>query len=220
MYYNSSVCFLILQHNSISIKQKLLLLCKSLFLVVSLSAQVKNPFTSIKPQLEKVIKAYPVQFASIKGTQSQGEPNTIEYTSTIEIKGASESKVIGYPSKTKIHWLWETKLFVTEDMELLKKQYKAYYNDIAGKSLMSKGTINSLYATTAYNAPSEELRLWTNQFRMNDATGEFSKLVVDLVAEYDKFEWIIYLRVYDKEKDEEMKPIKDKNDPLRYGTKK
>ena len=201
-------------------KQKLLLLSKSLFLIVSLSAQVKNPFTSIKPQLEKVINAYPSQFASIKGIQSQGEPNTIQYTSTVEIKDALESKVIGYPSKTKIHWLWEAKLFVTEDMELLKKQYKAYYNDITGKSLMSKGSGNSLYATTAYNAPTEELRLWTNQFRINDATGEFSKLVIDLVAEYDKFEWVIYLRVYDKEKDEEIKPTKDTNDPLRYGTQR
>ncbi len=201
-------------------KQKLLLLFKSLFLVVSLSAQVKNSFTSIKPQLEKVINAYPVQFASIKGSQTQGDPNTIQYISTIEIKESLETKVIGYPSKTKIHWLWEAKLFVTEDMDLLKKQYKAYYNDIAGKSLMSKGNSNSLYATTAYNAPTEELRLWTNQFRINDATGEFSKLVVDLVAEYDKFEWVIYLRVYDKEKDEEMKPTKDRNDPLRYGAKR
>ncbi len=193
-------------------KQNLLLLCKSLLLVVSLSAQVKNPFTSIKPQLEKVINAYPSQFASIKGTQSQGEPNTMQYTSTIEIKGALETKVIGYPSKKNIHWLWEAKLFVTEDMELLKKQYKAYYNDIAGKSLMSKGSINSLYATTSYQAPTEELRLWTNQFRINDATKELSKMVIDLVAEYDKFEWVIYLRVYDKEKDEEMKPTKDTND--------
>lgn len=201
-------------------KQKLLLLCKSLLLVVSLSAQVKNPFTSIKPPLEKVINAYPNQFASIKGTQSQGDPNTIQYTSTIEIKGSLETKVIGYPSKTKIHWLWEAKLFVTEDMDLLKKQYKAYYNDIAGKSLMSKGNINSLHATAAYNAPTEELRLWNNQFRMNDNTGEFSNLVIDLVAEYDKFEWVIYLRIYDKEKDEEMKPTKDTKDPLRYTTQK
>lgn len=201
-------------------KQKLLLLCKCIFLAALLSAQVKNPLTSIRPQLEKVIGAYPGEFSSIKGEQSQGEPNTIEYASTIEIKGSVESKVIGYPSKTKIHWLWEAKLLVTEDIELLKKQYKAYYNDIAGKSLLSKGNINSLHATTAYNAPTEELRLWTNQFRINDVTGEYSKLVVELVAEYDKFEWIVYLRVYEKENDEEMKPTKETNDRYRFGNEK
>ncbi len=196
--------------------RKLLLLSAGFLFAVSLSAQIKNPFTSIRPQLEKVINDYPNQFSSIKGTQDQGNPNTIQYTSTVEMKGAVESKVIGYPFKSKIHWLWETKLFVTEDMAELKKQYKAYYNDIAGKSFMSKGHNNNINATEPYNAPSEELRLWTNQFRMNDVTGEFSSLVIDLVAEYDKFEWVIYLRVYDKEKDEDMKPSKDKNDPWRY----
>jgi len=51
---------------------------------------------------------------------------------------------------------------------------------------------------------------------MNDATGEFSNLVIDLVAEYANFEWIVYLRIYDKEKDEDMKPTKDKNGKYRY----
>ncbi len=51
---------------------------------------------------------------------------------------------------------------------------------------------------------------------MNDATGEFSNMVIDLVAEYIGFEWNVFLRVYDKEKDEDMKPTKDKNEKFRY----
>ncbi|MBK8087865.1 MAG: hypothetical protein IPK31_07910 [Chitinophagaceae bacterium] len=196
--------------------RNLLLLTACLFSVIILSAQIKSPFTSIRPQLEKVINDYPNQFSSIKGTRNQGDPNTIQYASTVEMKGAVETKVIGYPTKTKINWLWEAKLFVTDDMAELKKQYKSYYNDIAGKSFMSKGANNSINATGPYNAPSEELRLWTNQFRMNDVTGEFGNLVIDLVAEYANFEWIVYVRIYDKEKDEDMKPTKDKNDKYRY----
>lgn len=197
-------------------KPKLLLLPAGLFLAVLVSAQLRNPLTSIRPQLEKVINDYPNQFSSIKGVRSDGEPNTIEYVSTVEIKGASDSKVIGYPTKTKIIWFWEAKLFTTEDIAELKKQYKSYFNDIAGKSLLTKGNNNSIYATAPYNAPTEELRMWSNQFRINDATGEFSNLVIDLAAEYENFEWIVYLRVYDKEKDEDMKPSKDKNDKYRY----
>ncbi len=182
----------------------------------SSNAQSKPTFSSIRLQLEKVINDYPNQFSLIKGEKSESEPNTIEYKSKIEIKNAVETKVIGYTSKTKIHWVWESKLFVTEDIDVLKKLYKAYYNDISGKSLLSKGNINSIKATGPYDAPSEELRLWTNQFRMNDATGEFSNMVIDLVAEYIGFEWNVYLRVYDKEKDEDMKPTKDKNEKFRY----
>ncbi|MEQ1799421.1 MAG: hypothetical protein ABL872_15815 [Lacibacter sp.] len=196
--------------------RNLLLLTACLFSVIILSAQIKSPFTSIRPQLEKVINDYPNQFSSIKGTRNQGDPNTIQYASTIEMKGAVETKVIGYPTKTKINWLWEAKLFVTDDMAELKKQYKSVYNDIAGKSFMSKGANNSINATGPYSAPSEELRLWTNQFRINDVTGEFGNLVIDLVAEYANFEWIVYVRIYDKEKDEDMKPTKDKNEKYRY----
>lgn len=198
--------------------QKLLLFICTIFLAASLSAQSKNVFTTIRPQLEKVINDYPNQFALIKGEQNQAEPNIIEYSSKVEMKGAVETKIIGYPANKKINWLWEAKLLVTEDINEMKKQYKAYYNDILGKSLFSKGANNSIQPSNTYSAPSEELRLWSNQFHINDATGEFSKLVIDLIAEYQNFEWVIYLRVYDKEKDEDMRPSKDTNDPWRYGT--
>ncbi|TWI83028.1 hypothetical protein IQ13_1134 [Lacibacter cauensis] len=198
--------------------QKLLLLiCITICCTLNVFAQ-KSTFTTIRPDLEKVINDYPNQFALIKGQQNQAEPNIIEYSSKVEMKGAVESKIIGYPANKKINWLWEAKLFVTADINTLKKQYKAYYNDILGKSLFSKGANNSIQPTNAYSAPSEELRLWSNQFHINDATGEFSKLVIDLIAEFQNFEWVVYLRVYDKEKDEEMRPSKDTNDPWRYGS--
>lgn len=200
--------------------QKLLLFICTIFLAAHSSAQTKNTFTTIRPQLEKVINDYPNQFALIKGQQNQAEPNIIEYSSKVEMKTAVETKIIGYPANKKINWLWEAKLLVTEDIDILKKQYKAYYNDILGKSLFSKGGNNSIQPSNTYAAPSEELRLWSNQFHINDATGEFSRMVIDLVAEYQHFEWVIYLRVYDKEKDDEMRPTKDTNDPWRYGTNK
>jgi|LFEF01.1.fsa_nt_gb hypothetical protein len=200
--------------------QKLLLFICTIFLAVTSSAQTKNTFTTIRPQLEKVINDYPNQFALIKGEQNQAEPNVIEYSSKVEMKGAVETKIIGYPANKKINWLWEAKLFVTEDINDLKKQYKAYYNDILGKSLFSKGANNSIQPSNTYTAPSEELRLWSNQFHINDATGEFSRMVIDLIAEYHNFEWVVYLRVYDKEKDEDMRPSKDTNDPWRYGSNK
>lgn len=200
--------------------QKLLLFICTIFLAAASSAQTKNTFTTIRPQLEKVINDYPNQFALIKGQQNQADPSTIEYSSKVEMKPAVETKIIGYPANKKINWLWEAKLLVTEDINVLKKQYKAYYNDILGKSLFSKGANNSIQPSNTYAAPSEELRLWSNQFHINDATGEFSRMVIDLIAEYQNFEWVIYLRVYDKEKDEEMRPTKDTNDPWRYGTNK
>jgi hypothetical protein len=200
--------------------KKLLLSSATILLAFISSAQVKNTFTTIRPQLEKVINDYPNQFALIKGTQNQGDPGVIEYASKVEMKGAVETKILGYPANKKINWLFEAKLLVTGETKEMQKQYKAYYNDILGKSLFSKGANSSITSNGSYSAPTEELRLWSNQFHINDVTGEFSKLVIDLVAEYQNFEWTIFLRVYDKEKDEEMRPTKDTNDPWRYGTNK
>ncbi len=179
-------------------------------LFASSQAQTGASSGSIKPQLDKVINDFPVKFASIKGEKENGEPNTIQFKSTVEIKGGSDSKVVGYPSKNRIYWLWEARLFTTEDLGELKRQYKAYYNDIAGKGLFGKTNIWNLVPTTPYNAPTEELRIWTNQFRMNEEAGDFKNMVVDLVAEYVNFEWVVYLRVYDREKDEEIRPTENK----------
>jgi hypothetical protein len=198
--------------------RKLMLTTAIAVIAISSSAQTKNPTISIRPQLEKVINDYPNQFALIKGVQNPGDPSVIEYSSKIEMKGAVETKILGYRAHKKINWLWEAKLLVTDEVAEMQKQYKAYYNDIAGKAFFSKGNNNSINPTGPYSAPSDELRLWSNQFRINDVTGEFSRLVIDLVAEFQNFEWVIFLRVYDKEKDEEIRPTKDTNDPWRYGS--
>jgi D-alanyl-D-alanine carboxypeptidase len=190
--------------------RKPILLLIATLICIGVQAQLKSPLSSIKPQLNKVIDDFPVKFASIKGEKENGDPNTIQYKSTVEMNGGSDAKIVGYPSKNRIYWLWETRLFSTEDLAELKRQYKAYYNDIAGKALLTKSNSNNLVATAPYNAPSEALRIWTNQFRMNDETGDFKNMVVDLVAEYINFEWVVYLRVYDREKDEDVRPTNEK----------
>lgn len=189
--------------------QKLTLFLSATILFLSVSAQFKATYNPIMPQLEKVINDFPARFSGIKGDKEDAPPEILRYKSTVEIKGALETNITGYPSKNRTHWLWECKLFVTENITVLKRQYKAYYNDIAVKPLISKEPKNHLVAAGPYSHPSEELRLWTNQFRHSNVTGVFKNLVVDLVAEYVNFEWAIYVRVYDREKDDEIKPTKE-----------
>jgi hypothetical protein len=189
--------------------RKLTLFLSTILFSLSLSAQFKSTYNTIKPQLEKVISDFPARFSAIKGLKNEGEPNTVRYQSTVEIKGSLETSITGYLSANQTHWLWEAKLFVTEDIAALKRMYKAFYNDLAAKPILNKETKHLLVAVSPYAAPTEELRLWTNQFRKDDEAGEFKNMVVDLVAEYVNFEWIIYVRVYDREKDEEVRPTKE-----------
>jgi hypothetical protein len=168
-------------------------------------AQLKSPLVSIRPQLTQVINDYPYNYRSIRGTVlNEGEPNTT-YTSKVEIKNAIETKITAYSNQKFLSWVWEAVLFQTDDIKELQRRYKAYYNDISGKALFKNG-VNGLTAVSAYSAPSEELRLWSNQFRMQDDETVYHNLVVDLVAEYVNFQWTVYLRVFDKVKDEEVRP--------------
>jgi hypothetical protein len=45
-----------------------------------------------------------------------------------------------------------------------------------------------------YEHPNASRRIWTNQFKVVG-----SQLMIDLVAENSDFEWVIWLRIYDKE---------------------
>ena len=176
------------------------------FLVVSLSAQLKHATPSIKPQLNEVIKDFPNQFKTIKGKPLTESDHNMEYVSGVVIKDAIETKIIAYSNQKYLSWVWESKLFETENLDQLKRQYKMYYNDITGKSLFNKTSATHLVAVSLYSSPSHELRFWSNSFTINDASNEYKNLVVDLVAEYINFQWTVYLRAYDKEKDEEIRP--------------
>ncbi len=198
--------YFILQANPKFMKQKVFLLITICFLHLSAIAQQKPPYTSIKPQLEEVIKDFPNYFKTIKGKPVSEVVENMEYVSEVNVKNSLETKVIDYSNRSYTSWVWECKLFETENLDELKRQYKLYYNDISGKSLIGKTSANNLVAVSPYSSPSAELRLWSNQFVVNKATDEYKNLVVDLVAEYINFQWAVYVRVYDKEKDEEIRP--------------
>lgn len=177
-----------------------------LIISISANAQLKSPFTSIRPQLEQVIKEFPNHFSGIRGAAVTDDEQAAEFESKIVVKDAIETKLISFSNQKYKSWVWECRLFETDDMEKLKRQYKFYYNDIAGKSLIGKPHANALEPVAGYTNPDGELRLCSNQFRMISDDHAYKHLVVDLVAEYINFQWTVYLRVYDKEKDEDIRP--------------
>lgn len=184
--------------------KKICLLLFTCLLAFIASAQIKTTAPSVKPTIERVLTSYTYQFSDIKGERLGSDPGTIQFSSTLQSPGSVENKVIGYTGKRTTYWVWESKLLATEDFEELKRKYKAVYNDISGGIL--KTTTRRFVATGPYESPSEEQRLWSNQFRINENQAPHSNIVIDLVAENIGFEWVIWLRVYDKERDADMRP--------------
>jgi hypothetical protein len=183
-----------------------------LLISLSASAQLKSTFTSIRPQLEQVIKDFPYHFSGIRGAAVTDGEQAAEFESKIVVKEALETKLISFSNEKYKSWVWECRLFETDDMDKLKRQYKSYYNDIAGKSVIGKHGTNALIPTADYTHPDGELRLCSNQFRISTGDDMYKHMVVDLVAEYTNFQWTVYVRVFDKVKDEEIRPT-EKNVP-------
>lgn len=171
-----------------------------------IKAQILPQSNSIKLQINQIINDYPSDFSTVKGERVDGEPNTVQYKSKVEPKDALETRVIGYPSKEKTYWVWESKLFVTDDINQLKKMYNLYFNDIEGNNV-SISTGGRLISTTNYTAPTDELRLWIQQFKIKEPVGVYENLIVDLIAEYVNFEWTIMIRIYDVQRTEETEGI-------------
>jgi hypothetical protein len=152
-------------------------------------AQKENNQGSLRNFIQEIVRSAAEDFADIKGTQIGGEPGTIQFLSLKEIPGSIENKVIGYSGLKKTDWVWESKLNYFEKIEDLQVQYKKVYKEI------SKGSVKSNAKTYEplgeYEQPTEEQRIWTNQFRVVN-----TKIMIDLVAEQQNYEWVIYLRIY------------------------
>jgi hypothetical protein len=192
--------------SAIMLQKLTALVCFIFIFSLSSAAQLKTLFASIRPQLEQVIRDFPNHFSGIRGASVTDNEQSAEFESKIVVKDAIVTKLISFSNQKYKSWVWECKLFETDDLEKVKRQYKSYYNDIAGKSLITKPDASNLIAVTDYITPSGELRLCSNQFRMKGFDDVYKHLVVDLVAEYINFQWAVYVRVYDKEKDEEIRP--------------
>ena len=156
---------------------------------VKLFAQKNQSGLSLRNFIQEIIRVTPEDFKEIRGERIGGEPGTIQYMSTIKAPGSVENKVIGYSGRKSIDWVWECKFSSIEKFEDLQKQYKKLYNELGKGSV--KANSQNYVAVNKYEPPTEEQRIWNNQFRVVN-----SRIIIDLVAEQQYFEWIIFLRVY------------------------
>ncbi|MBU6158295.1 MAG: hypothetical protein KGP35_04600 [Bacteroidetes bacterium] len=171
--------------------KKLFLLSFFIFPATFLKAQEKPKQESLRETVQAVLRAAAEDFIEIRGEALMGEPGTKLFASTIYAPNSLENKILGYEGLKKTDWVWESKLRIIENTEDLAKEYKKIYQELKGVSL--KTLSKSYEPVLSYEHPNTSRRIWTNQFKV---VGK--QLMIDLVAENSDFEWVIWLRVYDK----------------------
>lgn len=152
--------------------------------------------------LQKVINDYPNNFRNIKGNLINEDPQSTDYSSTVQIPGSINTVITRYnASENKEIYSWKCLLLESEDFEVVSQKYKDLFNQIKNSIIKIDGEKPFILNGT-YEVPTEEKRFATSAFYLLPATGDMKKLKVELSLQYYVTEWKVALLVYDQEVEE------------------
>ena len=182
--------------------------CLFIFFIFSLSAQVIPIKNALQTDIAKVVGDYPNGFKNISGEQVMDNPQTIEFESKVFVKEAVKCRIIKYSSNTKDVYSWEAEMLKTDDFEEASKKFKALYNSLQHLSVRINGA-NAVFKGE-YIKPTESINFTTIVFDAGDKTPELKKLKLSLSIESEMLDWVIKIKVYEKEReDKDRGPQKD-----------
>jgi hypothetical protein len=157
--------------------------------------------------LEKVIQDYPNRFKNIKGSVIVENPQTTEYSSTIQIPGSNSCIVTRYNSSKVEAYSWSCVVFENEEFTQVKSRFKELFGEIKN-SIVKMGGGKPFILTGQYADPDEAKKFTTVMFELLPSAGDMKNLKVDLSLQYVLTGWKISLSVYDREtKDAEKKEL-------------
>jgi hypothetical protein len=168
---------------------------------VSSSAQLKFPVTNndLRNNLGKVVADFPNHLSNIISGVKAENPQTVEYASNLEFKGAEENTVTKYNGAKPIY-SWQAVLLTTEEFEDASKKYKWLCNQLKAMTLNVNGYSFSLEGK--YDAPSESKKFSGSIYHLSPASIAHPKVRVEAGMQYFFPEWRVTLTVYDKERED------------------
>jgi len=181
-------------------KKTMTLFC--LFAGLFAAAQVRAPFTNndLRNNLEKVVGSFSSGFADLKGEVIAENPQTIEYATLLEFRGAEENSITRYLSHKPVY-SWQATLLTTEEFEEAEKKYKWLFNQLKVMTL----TINKEYSFSLngdYDAPDESRKFAVSTMVLTPAAVHLPKLKIEVSMNYVFPEWKVQLTVFQKERED------------------
>jgi hypothetical protein len=174
-----------------------------LLLTVPFTVIAQGVFTNqTQTTLQKVINDYPNQFKNIKGNLINEDPQSTDYTSSVQVPGSVNTIITRYSAgDNKEIYSWKCLLMESEEFEAVSKKYNDLFNQIKNSIIKIDGE-KPFILNGAYETPTEERRFTTSAFYLLPATGDLKKLKVELTMEFYVTEWKVALLVYDQEEEE------------------
>lgn len=178
------------------------LIVAALFVFLGAQAQIKLPISNaFRNDVQKVVAAFPGQFAEVRGAVLQKNPQTVEYASLVKPDKAEHAVVTQYSSNSKEVYTWQATLLSTEDFTEAEKKYKWLYSQLKGMNI--KYVVDQYTLRGIYNAPSESIKFATSQLSVFNPPMALKKLRVEVSMQYEFPEWKVGLSVFEKEREDD-----------------
>lgn len=151
--------------------------------------------------LEKIVSDYPNNFRNITGELIQQNPQSADYQSTVQPKGAEACIVTEFPSSKRNHYSWQACLFTSEEFAAAAKKFKSAFGQI--NNLLVKSDGQEYRFAAGWQVPVEEKRFNSIVFETDAQGPGMGKLKIELSLENILLEWKIKLIVYEKEREDD-----------------
>ena len=183
-------------------QKKSQLIVAALFLVAGAHAQIKLPISNaFRSDVQKVVAAYPGQFAELKGEIIAKNPQTVEYASLVRPAQAQQVVITQYSANSKEIYSWNAVLLSTEDFAEAEKKYKWLYNQLKGMNV--KYVVDQYTLRGDYNAPSESMKFTISQLSLFNPPMALKNLRVEAAMQFEFPEWKVSLTVFEKEREDD-----------------
>ena len=186
-----------------------LLVAAFMLLGTAIHAQLRFPVTNngLRNDLQKVIRDYMNDFATLKGDVLIENPQTVEYASLLSFSGAEGNSITKYNS-TKNIYSWQAVMLTTEDFDSAAKKYHWLFNQL--KAMTIKLGDYSFSLQGDYDEPDESKKFSDCSFSLLPAAINLQKLKIEVTMQLEFPEWKVSLQVFQKEReDNERGPVKE-----------
>jgi hypothetical protein len=167
-------------------------------------AQLKIPVANaFAADMKKVIREYPHQFTALQGEVIEENPQTVNYSCTVEVAGAEQATITKYSSGLqKQVYSWQALMLTTESFEEAKKKFRSLYtqfNNMAVK--MDYGV--TFYLKGKYEEPVEEKNFTSSILSFENSDQITHKMKVEIAMQYELMEWKVRVLIYDHERNDD-----------------
>lgn len=176
-------------------------LIPTLAFTYSITAQIIPVKNALQTDIARVVNDFPNGFKNITGEEIKTNPQSVEYSSRVQVKDAAECKIVKHSSAVKEIFSWEAEMLRTDDFEAAEKKFRSVYNslqhlsaDVNGSKLVFKGD---------YKKPSESIKFTTIVFDAADKHPDMKHLKISLVLEVQMLEWVVRVQVYEREREDD-----------------